>query len=87
MKKNASGTFGSFGLLGLLLGAFIGFLARPSSPIAGRVSFIEALTRGATLEGADQLMITIAERSFDIMLIGAVAGMVAGLVLAYFMKR
>lgn len=87
MKKKASGAFGGFGILGLLLGAFIGFLSRPSSPIVGRVSFVEALTRGASLEGVDQVLITLAERSFDIMLIGAVAGLVAGLILAYFMKR
>ncbi|MDD3966100.1 MAG: hypothetical protein WC372_04960 [Candidatus Neomarinimicrobiota bacterium] len=87
MKKNTKKVVVSFGVLGLLLGAFIGFLSRPSSPIAGRVSFIDALTRGASLEGVNQVMLSLAQRSFDIMLIGALIGLVAGLLAACLIKR
>ena len=87
MKMNIKKTLFSLGTLGFLVGGFIGFLSRPSSPLAGRVSFIHSLTRGASLEGVNQVMINLAERSFDIMLIGALIGLVIGIILGYILKR
>jgi len=87
MKKNAKKVLVGLGTLGLLVGGFIGFLSRPASPIAGRVSFIDALTRGASLEGVNQVMINLAERSFDVMLIGALIGLAVGVVLGYLLER
>ncbi len=87
MKKNAKKTLVGLGALGVLLGGFIGFLSRPASPIAGRVSLLDALTRGASLEGVNQVMINLAERSFDIMLIGALIGLAVGVVLGYLLER
>lgn len=65
----------SSGVLGLMPGAFIGFLSRLSSPVAGRVPFIDILTRGASPEGVNQIMPSLGQYSFDIMLIGAIAGL------------
>lgn len=87
MKINANKTIVSFGAIGFILGGFIGFLSRPASPIAGRVSFLDALTRGASLEGVNQVMTNLAERSFDIMLIVAISGLVAGVVVGCLLKR
>jgi hypothetical protein len=86
MKRSQISVFGT-SILGLLLGGFVGFLLRPSSALVGKVSFINTLTRGATLEGVDQILINLAHKSFDIMLAGAIIGAVVGVVLAYIIKK
>ncbi len=72
------------GGLGLLVGGFIGFLSRPAGVLTGKLPFFHVLTRGATYEGVDQVLISLAQESFNIMLTGAVIGAVVGIVLGYF---
>ncbi len=82
-NKSAIGTGG----LGLLVGGLIGFLSRPAGVLSGKLPFFHVLTRGATYEGVDQVLINLAQESFNIMLTGAVIGAVAGIVLGYFIIR
>lgn len=76
-----------FGGIGLLVGGFIGFLSRPTGVLAGKLPFFHVLTRGATYEGVDQVLINLAQESFNIMLMGAIIGGTVGIVLGYFIIR
>lgn len=76
-----------FAGLGLLVGGFIGFLSRPSGVLTGKLPFFHVLTRGATYEGVDQVLINLAQESFNVMLIGAVIGAAVGIILGYFLKK
>jgi hypothetical protein len=63
--------------LGVMLGAFVGFLMRPNVPLVGQLPFGVVLTRGSYLTGLDTLVRSAAEQSFNYMLIGAIIGAVA----------
>ncbi len=41
------------------------------------------LLRGTNLRGVDQLLVNMAEQSFDYMLVGAIVGLLAGLAVGY----
>ncbi|MFA6619234.1 MAG: hypothetical protein WCT23_09220 [Candidatus Neomarinimicrobiota bacterium] len=75
------------GSLGLLVGALIGFLSRPASVLAGKIPFVHVLTRGATYKGVDQVLINLAQESFNIMLVGAIVGAAVGIVLGNILRR
>jgi gas vesicle protein len=62
--------------IGVLLGAFVGFLMRPNVPIVGQLPFGVVLTRGSYLTGVDTLVRSSAEQSFNYMLVGAIIGAV-----------
>jgi Na+/proline symporter len=64
-----------FGILGLIGGAFIGFLLRPAVFLGAQVPFEAVITRGANLEAA---LVPVAEASFNYMMAGAIIGAVAG---------
>jgi hypothetical protein len=74
-------------LPGLLIGGFIGFLSRPSGALTGKLPFIPVITRGATYEGLDQVLISLAQQSFNVMLTGAIIGAAVGILLGYFIIR
>jgi hypothetical protein len=63
-------------LLGLLAGAFVGFLLRPSVPFVGQLPFRVVVTRGANLTGVNTMLRPAAERSFNYMAAGGVIGAV-----------
>jgi hypothetical protein len=86
MKIFSKSTIGVGGL-GLLVGGLIGFLSRPSGVLSGKLPFFHVLTRGATYEGVDQLLINLARESFNVMLIGAVIGAASAIILAYFLRK
>lgn len=86
MKQFRASSLGVGGL-GLLVGGLIGFLSRPAGALSGKLPFFHVLTRGATYEGIDQVLISLAKESFNIMLTGAVIGAVVGVVLGYFIIR
>lgn len=86
MQKSNASIFG-IGLVGFLLGGFISFLARPSVFLGGQVPFVHVITRGALLEGFDKMVVPLAQQSFNIMLVGAVIGAVAAIVIANYLKN
>jgi|SRR5581483_5278013 len=62
-------------LLGMFLGAFVGFLLRPSSTLAGQLPFETVITRGTELRGLSALALrSTAEQSFNYMVIGILVG-------------
>jgi len=79
-RASQSRRYVSHGLIGFLVGAFIGYLLRPAAPFVGQLPFGTVITRGSNLEGLDQLLVSTAESSFNYMLIGAIIGCV-GLIL------
>lgn len=77
-----------YGTLGFLVFAFVGFLLRPSVPLIGRqLGFSDVITRGASLKGADQLLVPTAQASFNYVLGGAVVGAVLGLMAGYLLSK
>jgi len=68
--------------IGTLVGGYIGFLNRPSVFLVGQLPFEKVIFAGNNLTGIDQVLVTAARTSFNYMLIGAVAGLVVGLILA-----
>lgn len=67
------------GALGFLVGGIIGFLMRPSAILVGQLPFGHVITRGSFLQGLDALLVTTAERSFNVMFAGAILGALIGL--------
>ncbi len=55
----------SLAIAGLLIGSMVGFLLRPSVPILGQLPFRTVITRGANLQGLDQLLTGYARTSFN----------------------
>lgn len=75
------------GFVGLLVGGFIGFLLRPSSFLVGQLSFETVISRGANLKGLDELLVSLAQRSFNTMAIWAIIGAIAGVAIGYFTPK
>ena len=75
IKSGRSRSFGAV-LLGLCLGAFVGYLLRPSVALIGQLPFETVITRGANLRGVDVILRSAAEQSFNYMLVGAIVGAV-----------
>ena len=73
-----------FGIIGALIGGFIGFMGRPSVFLIGKLSFFTVITRGVFLRGLDQVLVPLAQQSFSVMAIGTIIGAVAGLVIGHF---
>lgn len=65
-------------LLGLALGGFVGFLLRPSAMLVGQLPFETVVSRGANLQGLDKILVPTAQMSFNVMVVGAIIGAVAG---------
>lgn len=63
-----------FGLIGILFGGLIGFLLRPAAPLIGQLDFHTVLTRGISLHGADRLLISTAQTSFNYVIVGLLLG-------------
>jgi heme exporter protein C len=61
-------------VVGLILGALIGFLLRPSAPVLGQIPFSVVISRGSNLAGLDVLLKSLAEQSFNYMIAGALVG-------------
>jgi len=75
------------GSVGFLIGGLIGFLARPSAFLIGQLSFGTVISRGTNLKGMDQMLVPLAQQSFNTMLIGAIIGTVAGMLIGYFVGK
>jgi hypothetical protein len=72
------------GSAGFLVGGLIGFLLRPAAFLVGQLPFEHVISRGASLKGMDQLLVPIAQQSFNTTLIGAIIGATAGIIIGYF---
>jgi hypothetical protein len=73
------------GLIGLIAGGVVGFLLRPSAFLVGQLPLQTVITRGEQLKGLDRLYKQTAEISFNYMLVGAIIGLLLGIVLSYFL--
>jgi hypothetical protein len=75
-----------FCIIGFFIGGLIGFLYRSSAFLIGQLPFDVVITRGANLKGVDQVLIPLAQSSFNnmiaIALIGALIGIAAGYLLS-----
>lgn len=61
-------------ILGLILGALIGFLLRPSAPLVGQLPFSVVISRGNNLTGVEVLLKPLAEQSFNYVIAWALVG-------------
>jgi len=73
VKAGRSRSFAA-ALLGLLLGAFGGFLLRPSVAMIGQLPFETVITRGTNLTGLNVVLRSAAEQSFNYMVVSAIVG-------------
>ena len=71
------------GILGLIAGGLIGYVMRPAAPLIGQLPFKAVISRGASLQGLEQLLVPLAQRSFNSMLSGALLGIVAGILVTH----
>jgi hypothetical protein len=69
------------GMIGLLVGGYIGFLNRPPVPIVGQLPFKKVILAGINLKGIDKIFVETARTSFFYMVLGAVVGLAVGLIL------
>lgn len=69
--------------LGVLIGGLVGYLLVLSMPLVGKLPLMHILTRGIFLEGLDTMLVSVAETSFNYMLVCAILGGVIGRGLAY----
>jgi hypothetical protein len=76
-----------FGVIGLALGGFIGFLNRPAAILIGQLPFDKIMLAGTNLRGIDKLFVPVARTSFYYTLIGAIIGLVLGLILGVLFLR
>ncbi|HNT90928.1 MAG: hypothetical protein WBK44_03860 [Smithellaceae bacterium] len=75
------------GIVGFLAGGLIGFLYRPSALIIGQLPFSTVITRGANLKGVEQMLIPMAQTSFNNMMVAAVIGAAIGIVIGLLFSR
>ena len=76
--------FPAFAVIGAAVGGTLGFLARPSIPLIGRLPLDAVLTRASTYHGlASGYIHRVADRSLAILLLGIVVGGLVG----YFADR
>jgi hypothetical protein len=76
----------SFGSIGFFLGGFLGYLIRPANFLVGQLDFAIVISRGANLKGLDQMLIPLAQMSFNYLMIGAIIGMLLGTLVGYLLQ-
>lgn len=88
LRRCTSGPVVGLGIVGLLIGGFVAFLLRPAIPLIGKqLPFEHVITRGANLERIDQILAPLAQRSFNMMLAGAILGAVTGALVGFFISQ
>ncbi len=71
--------FPVFAVVGAVIGGILGFLARPSIPIIGRLPLDAVLTRASTYHGlASGYIHQVADRSLGVLVLGVALGGVIG---------
>lgn len=71
---------------GTLIGGLIAYLLRPEAPQIGKLPFDVVMTRGANLNGVDEVLISTAEASFNYTITGAVIGAIIGMAIFWIMS-
>ena len=79
-KQGDLSTAIGLGIIGAIIGAIIGFLFRPAVPLVGQLDLMTVLSRGSNLSGVDRLLVSVAESSFNYLMLGAAIGGVVGLI-------
>lgn len=74
-------------LLGLVIGGYIGFLNRPAALLVGQLPFEKIILAGTNLKGVEKLLAPTAQTSFQYMLVGAVLGLLGGVVIGSIAAR
>jgi hypothetical protein len=88
LRRYANGPLVGLGLVGLLIGGFVAFLLRPAIPLIGQqLAFEHVITRGANLKRMDEILALLAQRSFNMMLAGAILGAVVGALVGFFVSQ
>jgi len=70
-----------------IAGGIIAFLLRPADILGHQLGLSVVLTRGANLEGVHQLLVPLAQRSFNELAAGLIIGAVVGLIVGALIKR
>ena len=74
-------------LIGLIIGASIGYFYRPPAVLIGQLPFDVVITRGGNLKGLEQIYLETAKTSFNYLLIGGIAGAMLGAIAGMVMRR
>ncbi|HEX8888340.1 MAG TPA: zinc ribbon domain-containing protein [Pyrinomonadaceae bacterium] len=74
-------------IIGFLVGAFIGFQLRPSVPLVGQLPFDVVISQGSNLRGLDRMLVSSAQASFNIMIVGGVLGAIVGAIIGGFRAK
>ncbi len=85
--STSNGQIIGLGAGGFFVGGLIGFLLRPSAFLVGQLSFDQVISRGANFTGMDQMLIPLAQKSFNIMLGVAVVGAVVGALIGQYISK
>jgi hypothetical protein len=64
-SRKSNGLAVKLGIIGFIAEGVIGFLYRPSALLIGQLPFDTVITRGANLKGVDQVLIPLAQSSFN----------------------
>jgi hypothetical protein len=73
-------------IVGAVFSGILAFLLRPSAPFIGQLPFEIVILRGFNLKGLDQLLIPLAQKSFNMMVTGVIIGAIIGACIGYFVK-
>jgi hypothetical protein len=68
-------------LVGLIVGASIGYFYRPPAILIGQLPFDVVITRGGNLKGLEQVYLETAKTSFNYLLIGGMGGALLGAII------
>lgn len=72
--------------VGWTIGGLIGLLLRPSVMLIGQLPLMVVLTRGAFLRGFDQVLVPVAQQSFNILFVCAFLGTMVGGVVGVWLR-
>ncbi len=75
------------GIVGLLIGGYIGFLMRPAVPMFGQIPFEYVISMGSQFKGMDEILIPIAQKSFFMTIGGSFIGFIIGVIVGFLIKN
>jgi hypothetical protein len=86
-ESKSNGPIIGLAIGGLVVGGVLGFLFRPSAFLVGQLSFNHVISRGTSLTGMDQILIPLAQKSFNIMFAVAIVGAIAGALIGLYISK